>query len=709
MEPVQGAQPSADDGVTTTAGEKTSDDDSAQGRDRVSAGLLDGADALAAGSRALAEASRTFRLQTNQQINIFGTPDGARPFSVTALSADTLSRVRGSFVQSNDYPALWDRLLDQHLVVLSGGPGRGKRHAAMHALDAVCDGRVHELTARGMAELTVAELSEDTGYLWTGLADNVVAEAHEAELLREALRTRRSRMVVIWPASATWPFELDELRQLFTATPDLSAVLRQHLQAGLDEDPRTTSAVASLLDDPLVAEALARLAGAEEAARLGAALRDVVRDGGSPADVLNRFAASAEQTSEWFATLKQREDRAFALALGALDGLSFPTVVAGARRLDEMLQAAEDPEGRIFIRPVERPAHPLLKAVNARRAAGELERSYGKVPVTVVRSNREDFPRRMLTALWQEFPYLQEIYLEWLGHLVGSDDPYVRDRAAVVTGLLAEHDFDFIRVRVLLEWAGNERSDVRRAAGVALRASALSGTLKEIVWELLDDWASPGGTPKTAENNRRLTAAAALGDPVGGTDCRRALDIINRRLLDRQPGSYPDRRILATARAVVELFGDGSSTQSVMVLEQMVDWIDKKEIGPHNVAVGALIGIVGRSPDAGDGEGRRIPPVLRAAVVEPENLPRIAYLWRRALDDRLMGPATLRALRQLAEHVDVESAEERTLVELVRTLPETARELRTLVFEARQWTREESHAPILDRLLTALSNDGECR
>ncbi|RSM37001.1 hypothetical protein DMB66_59805, partial [Actinoplanes sp. ATCC 53533] len=133
------------------------------------------------------------------------------------------------------------------MVVLSGGHGFGKRHAAIHALDAICDGRVQEFGADTMADVAVAALSEDTGYLWTGLADNVTAEAHEAELLREALRIRRSRMVIIWPGGAKWPFELRELLQIFTVAPDLSAVLRQHLQVDLEDDPPAVAAINALL------------------------------------------------------------------------------------------------------------------------------------------------------------------------------------------------------------------------------------------------------------------------------------------------------------------------------------------------------------------------------------------------------------------------------------------------------------------------------
>lgn len=704
------------DGKQSTAEENPTTDDSTteleeedHGPDRLSAGLLDDADALAAGSRALAEASRTFRLQTNQQINFFGAPAGERAAAFAPLPAETLARVRSTFVQPEEYPRLWDGLLDQHLVVLGGGPGYGKRHAAIHALDAICDGRVHEVSARTLAAFPASALSDDTGYLWTGIADDAVAVAHEAELLREALRTRQAHMVIIWPGAARWPFELGELRQAFTVAPELSAVLRQHLQAGLGDDPPVAEVVETLLADPQVAEALSRLAGAQEAAQLGAALRDVVHKRAALPDVLQRAASTAQQTSEWFAALPEREDRAFALALGALDGLSFPTVVAGARVMDELLDAAEDRERKSFIRPIRRPTHQLLGSVDAIKTPGDLDTSYGMVPVTTVRSNREDFPRRMLTTLWHDFPYLQGIYLEWLRELVTSDDPYVRDRAAVVTGLLAEHDFDFIRGRVLLEWARSDKPQARRAAGVALRASALSGTLTGIVWELLDLWASAGPTPRTIENNLRLTAAAALGDPVGGTDYRRALDIISRRLLDRQPGTYPDRRILATARAVAELFGDGGSAQSTAVLDRMADWIDKKEIGPQQVAVGALIGIVSRPPEPGHDDDRRVPPVLRAAMADPGNRSRIARLWRRALDDRLMAPTSLRALRRLAEHVDVDGDAQDTLMQLVPALAETPRELRTLTFEARQWTRDHPHAPVLDRLLATLSRDGEPR
>jgi hypothetical protein len=132
-------------------------------------------------------------------------------------------------------------------------------------------------------------------------------------------------------------------------------------------------------------------------------------------------------------------------------------------------------------------------------------------------------------------------------------------------------------------------------------------------------------------------------------------------------------------------------------------WGDDKEVGPRNVAVAALVGVVARPPREGYQDRRQLAPVLRAVDTAPGNLDRIVRLWRLAFNDRVMSRASIDVLRRLAEQVDDTGAEE-LLMELFRTLPETERERRTLRYEVRQWAAQDPHPQVFDHLLDVLSN-----
>lgn len=694
----EGAKAAGDDGATSEDTGQDEDDAAEEyGSDKLSADLLDQADEQATASRALDATLRSFGFQTNQQINNFfgGTPVRVKR---TALPEETLARVRASFVAPPGYTALWDRVEDRGLVILGGPAGCGRRHTATYVLDAVCDARIHQLTGGSVADLDPAGITEHTGYLWCDLRhpEDEPVPAYEVERLVEVLRVRHSRMIILSPPAADWSFELTQYRHELAGPPDLDAVLRRHLAASGAAEQR----VEDLLRAEAVVAARNELTSASAAAGLGTALIDVLAGRCTAEQAVARAQARAEGTAEWFSRLTNRGDRALALALATLDKLPYSTVIAGARHLDHLVQQAEDPENMSKVRPFEQPARRLLEAVEATRARGVLQTSYGDIPVTTLSSSRERFPQQMLDTLWQDFPYLQEIYLDWLQDLVGTDDPYVRERAAVATGILAEGDFDFVRGRLLLDWAGSADVNVRRAAGVALRVPALNPRLRDIVWKMLDDWASEkkNRTEVARDHHRRLAAAAALGGPVGATDFARALDLITDRLLKYRPAEYPYRYWSVIGRAVVELFGDGGSAQSSAVLGRMQQWVEKGETGPVNVAIAGLIGIVGRPPERGVADTRRLPPIIRAVDGDDDNRKAAAGLWRHALNHRVMGPISIRAVKRLAAVVEAADDCDGAFVDLICAIPQTAREGRTLAYHARTPDRGLPQPAVLDLL-----------
>jgi hypothetical protein len=345
----------------------------------------------------------------------------------------------------------------------------------------------------------------------------------------------------------------------------------------------------------------------------------------------------------------------------------------------------------------------LLASVRAECVPNIRETGYGRVPITSVRLRRRGYARELLDAVWQSYPYLQEIYLEWMNLLARNQDPYVRERVALVAGLLAAHDFEFVRSRLLLVWAADADERLRRAAATALRPPALDDNLREIVWNLLDHWATYEENPTEAQGHRRLTAATALGGPVGNTDPERALNLITQRLLPHVTNEYDYELWTATAFAVSELFGDGGSPTSDAVLRRAVEWAETKESGPSNVAVTVLLGLVGKPPDHAPADDRRLPPLLRATGRSAKNVERTAVLWRLALGHRELAVAALSGLRTLAENVGDGADGDDELTALVDAIPRTVRERRTLRFETRRWTEDDPHPPISERLHEVLS------
>ncbi|WP_127500569.1 hypothetical protein [Actinoplanes solisilvae] len=642
--------------------------------------------------RALESALITFGLPTNQQINILGRQDAVAAQDRRPQSAHTLARVRASFVFPEDYTAARERLLDSHLLFLSGRAGSGREHLALHLLDALCDGQVDHLVGGRVDDCDPESLVQDAGYLWTGLGTSI--ELSRIEQLVEALRTTDAKMIVVWPHRGDLPFQLEDHRLTIDNPPDQREILNRHLRGDDDADHPD---VAKLFAEPEVLRAVAQLGGVGDAAALGRALRDFLAGRCALPDALSK---AASETASWFVQLPEREDKAFALALSALDGMSMPVVVAAARRMDEIIQETEDPEHRSSIRTWARPTRRLLAAVDAECRRGEVVKSYGKIPATVVASNRNEYPRSMLSTLWHEFPYFQQVYLDWVEELVRGPDPDVRERAAIATSLLAVDDFEFIRSRVLDGWADGKQREVRRASATALRVPATNESLREVVWGLLENWATVKEDDRRDRSRLQLTAAVALGGPVGATDCDRALDIITRRFLEYKPGRYPLWG--AVVVAVVELFGDGSSQQSGTVLDRLVAWAVDDRTGPREVAVGAMLAIASQPSTAGPADGTRSVPLLRAVATNPDNLEAAALLLRLAINDgiKIISEEAVAVLSRIADNVRGE--DEAVLERLVEAIPRTARDVRTLRYEFRLRAREDSHLPIFDRLIALL-------
>ncbi|MBB2943626.1 hypothetical protein FB565_003355 [Actinoplanes lutulentus] len=647
--------------------------------------------------RALDDATRAFGLQVNQQFNISGGLVAPGDVPQERLSEATLTGARDTFVRPGGFALAWDRMLDQDLILLRGRPGFGRECAATHLLDAFCEARVCRLTGGRPADLRADDLTPGYGYIWTGLTADGVG-TRQLERVRDLVHERACRMVLIWPRDAVWEHAMAGHYCDLTEFPPFEEILSRHLRHGIGSE--LEGQAEDLLNDARVVAASARISAADGAAALGRALREVVLGRSEVEEALETAAASTRSAADWFIDLENRTDRVFALALATLNGLPYPVVVSGARTLDERIQRSEDRENRSCIRPFDRPARQLLRAVDAVRRPGTRETAYGVVPTEELVSRRDDYSRRMLSVLWEDYPYLQDIYLEWLDELVKGADPYVRERAAFAAGTFADKDFEYVCRRLLLNWSASDRWTERRAVGTALRVPVLGRRLHQNVWDLLEHWSSPGDT--TGDQRRRITAAAALGGPVGVTDVPRALDVIGRKLLERRPGDYVERLWNAVAYTVAELFGDGSTDAGEAVLRHMADWAAWPEAGQRDAAVLALIALFSKPP-----EEHRAPSVLRAVAAGEDRLVLVADLWRVALNHPTMAGTSVQAFRTLSNNVPDSGEGLDELVWLVGRVPRTRRELNTLRYEVRHWGDPDGPAPAVVKRIAARLDECE--
>jgi hypothetical protein len=688
-DPTPRARPDSSEDGKTTEGETSEGgtQDDRPSRTEQIASVLTRASELVANEHALANANIAL------QINNVAAGQSA-VLRRTSLGAETLRRVRHTFEAPPRLAEAWKLLAEQNLMLLGGSPGDGREYLATFLLDAFCDARVRLLSNGSIIDLADRDLTIGGGHLWlAGVGDYFDQRA--AETLAGLLRRAGGYLIVVWPDDRELPPELDDYA-IAPGRPDLDAVLRRHLR-----EPAEV-----LLAEPAVAAVRHRLSSAQQATQLAKLIDRVVAGRSKLEDALAQVGGPDYMIADWFGDLPDREDQAFALALTALNDLSLPSVVAGARLADELIQQTEDLEGRSGLRPFRRPIRALLASVGADCVQNTRETGYGEVPITSVRLRGRWHAREILDALWGAYPYLQEIYLEWMDSLARHRDPYVRERVALVAGLLASHDFEFVRSRLLLDWASADDPWLRRAAATALRPPALDDSLREIVWGLLDQWATTPDDDRAADKPKayqRLTAATALGAPVGGTDPVRALDLITQRLLPHISNHYDYDVWTATASAVSELFGDGGSSKSDVVLQRAAEWAESTESGPRNVAVVVLLGLAGKPPDRAAGDDRRLPPLLRATGRSPDNIDRAVVLWRQALGHSQLSTTALKALRVLADHVGDGEDGTAELIELIAAAPDTERERRTLIFEFRRWTEDDPHPPIAMRLHEMLS------
>lgn len=499
------------------------------------------------------------------------------------IAPEVIEAVTATFVQPSCYHELRRKLRERSVVLLRCPAGWGRTAAALHLLGRECADGVDKLnpdtSMRGPS--AALGLRANRGYLLESLEADQAAALTEFSLdvWRTALATAQAKMIVL--VDAATPVRDRDLADYLVETderPDALALVRAHFRARLAAAGKPDQELADFPEfAPLVEEVVATARRAQDLADFGRGLCRAVLGECDLDDVRRGFASSADGAfREWFDGLGDNDHRAFAIALGAFDGMPLHTVTDAATQLARAMQAAELPDRRDRKREVFGVRNiSLVERAEAETAASVEDTDYGSLTVQVVRYRDPRRPRKVLEHVWHEFPEAQQVVRTWLRRLGTSPDRQVRARAGVAAGLLSLTEFDRARLQVIEPWVDDHGEWGRQAAIAALRVPVLQPELQPLISRMITQWLE--GEEVTDFHVAAVTALGAL--PIMTAD--RAL-----KLLRKAADTDSARMIIALAGAVTNLALDADRLP--VVLGELMRWtgsetLDVRGCGFHCV------------------------------------------------------------------------------------------------------------------------------
>lgn len=660
---------------------------------------------------------------TNQQNIFLQVPGTAEDVALgREIPDDYLAQVQRLFVRPGGYERAWSQLERQGLLILSGPRGFGRSFTSYHLLDAGCVGGVRQIGEQDLYRLE-EEPAEDTGFICDGLTPGFfdTYDAHRLGALATRLRQTGCRAILVADqADDEWPPGIEGLVSRLERPPDAGEVIRKILVT--DANDADTAKLVALLEDPEAQAVLHSFAqGWSSVADVSDFARDLLsvhRRELALKTACARADRSERALGDWFNELGTPEEKAFAIALAALNRQPLPAISDAARTLGSAIRHAERPDKPPPVHVFQHTTRHLLRVVGAIRYPSSDSTEYGSYPVEAAEARQTDYPRRLLALVWREYPELQPLLVTWLGELsLNGRSPQIRTQASTAVGFLAELDFAGIYQQVLDPWGRGYSDEKREAVAAAMRVSALNPDLREQVWTLLDQWGDPPDLRRADETavrgeslpraerpavhlrRRQLAVAAALGTSVGSTNLPEAL-----RILGRQAESPNNQVKKEVSTAITGLFSTADPAGMTRVLATLAEWA---VCGHHEKMRAGLVAFVQILIDLDAEEieaGQSTPPrILLAAASSPELLESTAGLWRRALNTIGLEVPAMKALRQWVEAAETAPETRVPLCRLVSIIPRTPRDQRVLEFYLGRWRHLPECTETADLLRNALT------
>ncbi len=566
---------------------------------------------------------------------------GGRPVVVPELSPDLADPVRFAFVNPRNWDELRRRFRASRTAIVRGRTGSGKDANAIRLLQGEVQTIYYLERETSIARLadSITEKATRLGGHEGGIGFLLCqpVRAHELTIgqfhaLHTALDSTNARLVVTVTADGpALEQELDRyVLDLHDEPVDQLAIVTAHLSWWCNEEE-----AAKLLESEAVKELIGDLGNAEYSCRAAADLarniqqewadQGIVTTGG----VWRRQRRRVPPLNRWFDGLRTAEDRSFAIALAALDGLSYEEVSDGARRLRTRLarekqpkpatDAADKPEPRA--EPLS-PSAAMLDRLRAQTFSERLRYTYGLVPARTVRYRNDDYPKDVIELAWQGY-HIQPTLIEWLGELVTVKSESVRFYAASALGVMARQSFEYLRM-TFVQWADSDDYRVREAVAYALLEPVKVPELKLAVRAVVAGWYSNHGS-----RNQQATAARAYGIGIGGFGIDTVLDRLGRLAT---AGDFVVSSAIGDALA--DLVLDDPATNAPLVLNALLGWLDHHQrVRPAQLAfIIVATSLVEWIPkDEDDALGTPWPMLLHLArTVEAVRDPMVA-LWSRLI------------------------------------------------------------------------------
>ncbi|GAB2853506.1 hypothetical protein [Lentzea nigeriaca] len=572
-------------------------------------------------------------------------------------------------------------LLADHVVVISGVRGSGKRAGALSMLRALTDGPLVALTPfLPLNELAMRTYETGHGYVMTDQADTAKkADTDFAWVaVREAVREAGAFLVVTRTASVS---EVSgSVKHVFWERLSVETVLRAHLGG----DAGVVRELVKVLPEDRAMSDLAEVAARVKA---GESVQEALR---------HLDIASAQTTWEWFEQLPARKEIVEIATLAFVTGVSereFEARLAMLeKRLDALLPLPEQ-------EPVEGGTEPVLDQSRARRlrqsslmTTKKLIRDHTSIRVLTFKDPGcrvrvlAELNERMPTPFWDAVNV-------WINDIVeeGADFEVARGLA-----LLAETDAVEVEQSYLEPWSRGELGDEGRdTAALVLWLMCFNEDTALVALRVVRGWAMFGSRVQ------RRTAAVALS---GELAARFPTEAVRRiwKLLEQSPDAETEAYVQAFAKMFATLVHEPH--HGAIVLGLLVRVLDDFEVRPpqlrkRELVTRAILAVL--TVRGGPQYQLAIHHFIRN---RPDRLDLVARVWAAVLLSR---PHRRDAVRALLRSVDLLRPEEaRELGQALADAVPAAElvPLRESLGVVRQRNKRSDQDALIDVLLESLQN-----
>ncbi|WP_051771401.1 hypothetical protein [Saccharothrix sp. NRRL B-16314] len=523
------------------------------------------------------------------------------------------------FVSPDGFGRAVERLAKDHLLVLCGASGTGKRSSALKLLREVTDQPFYLMSPHvSPAELAEYDYDRHCGYL---VVDRVAEHSGESDfewrVVRDRVRERECYLVITGPPMAT----AERTCHVAWRAPAVEHVLRAYWNGTLPAE-----------EEPVLREALASIDSVRDVVGLAERLNR-----GLPLDLaLEHLDTRVRvEVDEWF-EVADRRGALEVTTLGFAVGVDERTFEAALRLLQEVLDRDMPSASDDVLEPDRLPQLRQSLLTNKLVTTETLHTELGTRGALVFA--KREYHRHVLAQLWQRMDVVfWDAVVEWLDEIVTD----LRYEVPVAVGLaeLAAVALDEV-VRVLDRWArGARRAAGQRVAVYVLHLMAYDEVLAPAALKIAVGWIDRG------KPQQRWVAAMAF---IGGLGIRYPHDA-RRRLWTVCTQSH------AVDGDVEHVFGELFATlvrdtdNAHLVLHYLRDKVERftgPEARPASRAVAmrtALALLESRKP------GTKRSAVLLHLEEHPEHANVVIRLLASVLVFRPLRLRAINALRRLLE------------------------------------------------------------